>query len=86
MVKDKKQKLLDEANPNLKGSGEVFLFGQTKEDIDSILSLNTDESKSILREKLKTISAKGEVLDGDLPDVQRDIKQQINLLNKQAKK
>ena len=84
--KEKKQKLIDDANPHLKGSGEVFLFGQSKEDIDNIISLNTDESKSILKEKLRTIAEKGEVSDGDLPDVRRDLQQQINLLNKQVKK
>lgn len=83
--KEKKQKLLDEANPHLKGSGEVFLFGQSKEDIDNIISLNTDESKSILKEKLSTIAQKGEISDGDLPDVRRNLQEQINLLNKQVK-
>lgn len=83
--KDKKQKSFDENNPTLKKSGEVFLFASNKEEISDILSMNSDESLQNMNEKIRTIKEKGSVQDGELPDVQRELRRQINEFNKQMK-
>lgn len=83
--KDRKQKAFDAQNPHLTRSGEVFLFAQNKEEIQEILSLNSEESRQDLQSKIETIKQKGKVEDGELPDVKRDLKKQINELNRQHK-
>jgi hypothetical protein len=63
---------------NMKKAGEVFMIANSKEDAESILDMNTQESRSILQEKLSYIDKVGTINDGELPDVQRAIQQQIN--------
>jgi len=46
------------------------------------LDMNTMESRAKLNEKLKHIDRVGEINDGELPDVQRDIQQSIREANK----
>jgi tRNA uridine 5-carbamoylmethylation protein Kti12 len=63
---------------NMKKAGEIFMLANSKEDAESILDMNTQESRSILQEKLSYINKVGTINDGELPDVQRTIQQQIN--------
>ena len=70
----KKQISIDNANPNLKNAGEVFLFGKKQEEIEEILSLNSKESLNRLNEKIQAINnAKGFIEDSHLPDNRRQI-------------
>jgi hypothetical protein len=83
---DKKKAQFDTANPKLKDSGEVFVMSGSKEDASSILSMNSMEAKSAMKEKFNYISEKKTVEDGELPDVRRDVKSAIFQMKQQAKK
>lgn len=83
---DKKKAQFDAANPKLKDSGEVFVMSGSKEDADSIISMNSMEAKSAMKEKFNYISEKKTVEDGELPDVRRDVKSAIFQMKQQAKK
>ena len=83
---DKKKAQFDTANPKLKDSGEVFVMSGSKEDADSILSMNSMEAKSAMKEKFNYIADKKTVEDGELPDVRRDVKSAIFQMKQQAKK
>ena len=70
---------------NMKKAGEIFMIANSKEDTESILDMNTQESRSILQEKLSYIDKVGIINDGELPDVQRAIQQKISDLKKANK-
>ena len=78
--KQKKQAQFDESNPRLKNAGEVFLMASDNDDIQAISELNNAEAKAILKEKMQFINARGQVDDGELPDVKRDVQQAISAL------
>lgn len=80
----KKQSIFDSsANQNTKKAGEVFMMANSKEDVDSIMDMNTLEGKARLKEKLSYINQTGNTVnDSELPDVKRDIQQKIRELNK----
>jgi hypothetical protein len=79
----KKQNAFDSSSAaNMRKAGEVFMVAQSKDDVESITEMNTPESKAILNEKLNYINQVGTVNDGELPDVQRTIKQKIHEMNK----
>lgn len=81
--KAKKQATIDDINPNLKNASEVFLFGQKREEVDEILSLNSKESLHRLKEKMRYIQEVGSVDDSQLPDVKRQILTDTqNLMNR----
>lgn len=69
-------------NQNMKKAGEVFMIADSKEDIESIIDMNTADGKAILQEKFAYIDKVGSVEDGALPDVQRAIQQKIHDLKK----
>lgn len=83
--KQKKQAQFDESNPRLKNAGEVFLMASDQEDIESISEMNSVEGKAILKEKMQFIEARGQVDDGELPDVRRDVQQAISALRTKNK-
>lgn len=78
--KNKKQAQFDESNPSLRNSGEVFLMASNEQDVESIIDMNTDESKAIFKEKMAVIEVRGSIDDGELPDVKRDISVAISKL------
>lgn len=80
--KEKNQKTIDELNPNLKNAQEVFLMANNKEDIESILDLNSQEAMFRLNQKIAAINRAGEVNDSQLPDVQMQIMNQANEMRK----
>lgn len=78
----KKQNSFDSTtNANMKKAGEVFMMAESNEDIESILDMNTSESRAKMNEKLSYINKVGTVEDGLLPDVQRDLQQKVKELN-----
>lgn len=83
---DKKKAQFDAANPQLKDAGEVFVMSSSKEDIDSVVSMNTLEAKSSMQEKFAYINDKKMVEDGELPDVRRDVKSALFQMKQQNKK
>lgn len=83
--KDKKKSQFDSSNPNLKNAGEVFVMSRSSEETDDILEMNSMEAKSAIKEKFSYIQQHGEVEDGALPDVQRDVKSAIFQFKSQQK-
>jgi hypothetical protein len=82
----KKKADFQNKNENIKNAGEVFVMTETSEDAESVMNLNTIESKMIFREKMNHINNKGTVNDGDLPDVQRDLRTAISQLRAKDKR
>ena len=83
--KDKKKSQFDSSNPNLKNSGEVFVMSRSAEEKNEIFDMNSMEAKSAMKEKFSYIDQHGQVEDGSLPDVQRDVKSAIFQLKSQQK-
>lgn len=76
--KSKSQNSIDNINPNLKKAQEVFLMADNKEDIDNILSLNSQESLNRMKQKVATINAVGSIDDLNMPDTQLELRNQAN--------
>jgi len=72
--KAKKQKNIDEMNPNLKNAGEVFLMSNDQESFENIMSLNDVQASMRMKEKFGYITSAGTAEDYELPDVQREIR------------
>jgi hypothetical protein len=84
--KYKKEKKVENLNPNLKNAQEVFLMANENHTYEDIISLNSPESKHRLQEKLHYINNKGgPVPEFELPDVQRELMNQSNELQKNRK-
>lgn len=79
--KAKKQNQFDSRNPQLKKSGEVFLMTENEQDYTSVSEMNSAESSAAIREKMAYIKEKGHAIDGELPDVKREIRQTISQLS-----
>jgi hypothetical protein len=85
----KKQNAFDSNNKNnnMKKAGEVFVMAESKDDAESIIEMNTLESKMLMNEKLSYVNSQTEAVnDGDLPDVQRTLRQKISEMNKNNRK
>lgn len=78
-TRQKKEKGVDNIlSGKMKNASEVFLIAQDKTQAEDILSLNTDASMSIIKEKINAVmSSKGPVKDAELPDVKNRIMEQI---------
>lgn len=66
----------------LKNAQEVFLMAGSKEEAQSIYSMNDEQSMGIIRERNNLVK-KGSVKEQNLPDVQRDLILQGNEKRKQ---
>ena len=77
--KDKEKREKMEANTSQvhSGASEVFLMANNQSDLDTIYSMNDMEANSIIKAREKAVKEKGSVDMTDLPDVQRDINEQI---------
>ena len=77
--KDKEKREKMEANTSQvhSGASEVFLMANNQSDLDTIYSMNDMEANSIIKAREKAVREKGSVDMTDLPDVQRDINEQI---------
>lgn len=84
-TKAKKEKSLDSTTRNLRDASEIFLFPQSQEEFSDIMSLNSDETKMEIKEKMAFIAKKGEAAEHEMPDVQRKLQQTIRELNKREK-
>lgn len=81
--KEKKQEvLLGSSNNKMKNASEIFMLASQREEAEEILDLNSDENKSLIRGKMNYIQQKGSIDEKDLPDVQMNLRQQINEFNK----
>lgn len=76
--KTKKQNNANELNSRHKNAKEIFVVGD-KEDIDNIMSLNSNESMITMKQRKKAIKSNEDGIDEVyLPDVQRELLQQVN--------
>lgn len=76
--KDKKQQQIDNLNPKLKNAQEVFLFANNAEEAEDIVSLNSQESLYKMKSKIAHVQKFGETQESQLPDVQIDLRNQLN--------
>lgn len=83
--KDKKQQQIDNLNPKLKNAQEVFLFAGNKEEAKEIVDMNTPESLNKLKSKIAHVNKFGMTEESQLPDVQLDLRNQMNQKNKNRK-
>ena len=83
--KQKNISKVDDLNPKLKNAQEVFLMTNKEMTYDDIMSLNSDESKRRLQEKINYINSRGQVAEKELPDVQRDLLARSDELKKNRK-
>jgi hypothetical protein len=83
--KDKKQQQIDNLNPKLKNAQEVFLFANNKEEAEDIIGLNSPESLGRMRSKMAHVSKFGLTEESQLPDVQIDLRNQLNQQSKNRK-
>lgn len=81
----KSQQKFDNLNPKLKNAQEVFIMTNGKESYEEVMSLNSEESKHKLKEKVSFINAHGSVNDSSLPDVRRDMHNQAREMYKNRK-
>ncbi len=79
--KNKKIKNLNGKN-SLKDSKEIFLFPKDEEQFQEVMELNDLESKAVIKERMAFIKAKGKTEEYELPDVKRDIQNDLRRLNK----
>lgn len=83
--KDKKQQQLDSLNPKLKNAQEVFLFANNQEEAQEILGLNNFEGLSKMKNKIAHVNKFGLTPESQLPDVQIDLRNQLNQQSKNRK-
>jgi hypothetical protein len=76
--KDKKQQQVDNLNPKLKNAQEVFLFANDNNEAEEIIGLNNLEGLSRMKSKINHVKKFGLTEDGRLPDVQIDLRNQLN--------
>lgn len=81
----KNQNKIDTLNPKLKNAQEVFIMTNDKESYEEVMSLNSEESKHRLKEKVNYLNQHGAVSDSSLPDVRREIRNQANQMAKRRK-
>lgn len=83
--KQKNINKIDELDPKLKNAQEVFLMTNKEMTYDDIMSLNSDESKRRIQEKIEFVNNKGLVAESQLPDIQRDLLVRSDELRKNRK-
>ena len=76
--KDKKQQQVDSLNPKLKNAQEVFLFANNNNEAEEIIGLNNLEGLSRMKSKINHVNKFGLTEDSKLPDVQIDLRNQLN--------
>jgi hypothetical protein len=76
--KDKKQQQIDNMNPKLKNAQEVFLFANNTQEAEEIIGLNNQEGLHKMKSKIAHVQKFGETQESQLPDVQIDLRSQLN--------
>lgn len=83
--KAKKQAQVDDMNPKLKNAQEVFLMPQSTEELEEIIGLNSSDSLVRMKQKINYVKAAGETEEYNLPDVQLNLRNQMNEMVKNRK-
>jgi len=83
--KDKKQQQIELLNPKLKNAQEVFLFTNNAQEAEEIIGLNSPESLNRMKSKINYVNKFGLTQESQLPDVQMDLKNQLNQQSKNRK-
>ena len=76
--KDKKQQQVDALNPKLKNAQEVFLFANNNDEAQEIIGLNNLEGLNRMKSKIAHVNKFGLTEESQLPDVQIDLRNQLN--------
>jgi hypothetical protein len=83
--KDKKQQQVDNLNPKLKNAQEVFLFANNNDEAQEIVGLNNIEGLNRMKSKIAHVNKFGLTEESQLPDVQVDLRSQLNQQMKNRK-
>ena len=75
--KEKRDKMESSTSGVHSGASEVFLMANNQNDADTIYAMNDMEANSIIKARQDKVKEKGSVDMTDLPDVQRDINEQM---------
>jgi hypothetical protein len=84
--KEKKQDSIVGGNNKMKNAGEIFLMAGSKQEVDEIYALNSDETKVQLQNKQSYIQKVGSASEVDLPDVQMELNQKIQQMNANSRR
>jgi ribosomal protein L29 len=84
--KEKKQDSIIGGNNKMKNAGEIFLMAGSKQEVDEIYALNSDETKAQLQNKQSYIQKVGSANEVDLPDVQMELNQRIQQMNANSRR
>lgn len=85
IAKAKKQSQLDQTNNKLKNAQEIFLMANNNEEMEEIISLNSDESLNKMKSKINYVQRVGEASESQLPDVQLEIRSQLAQMSQNRK-
>jgi len=83
--KEKKQQQIDTINPKLKNAQEIFLFANNQQEAQEIIELNSPEGLNRMKSKIAHVNKFGLTEESQLPDVQMDLRNQLNQQNKNRK-
>lgn len=83
--RDKKQQQIDNMNPKLKNAQEVFIMANNAQEADEIMSMNTLEGLNKIKSKIDHVNKFGPTEESQLPDVQMDLRNQLNEQRKNRK-
>jgi hypothetical protein len=75
--KEKRDRMESNTSSVHSGASEVFLMANSQNDVDTIYAMNDMEANSIINARAKEVKQKGSVDVTDLPDVKRDINEQM---------
>ena len=75
--KEKRDKMESNASNLHSGASEVFLMANNQNDADTIYAMNDMEANSIIKARQDKVKQKGSVDMTELPDIQRDINEQM---------
>ena len=79
------QQQIELLNPKLKNAQEVFLFTNNAQEAEEIIGLNSPESLNRMKSKINYVNKFGLTQESQLPDVQMDLKNQLNQQSKNRK-
>lgn len=81
---EKKQTSSVSNNSKINNSSEIFVFSETVDDAKEVYNLNAEDAKAKFDHRVKEIKQKGSVKEGELSDVKKDLRIQMNQMASKA--
>ena len=79
---EKKKQQVDNINPKLKNAQEVFVMANNQQEAQEVIELNNLEGLNRMRSKISHVNKFGMTEECQLPDVQMDLRNQLNEKNR----